>query len=104
MTNLDRRLELQDILCEILGSAYVYFQPPESVKMHYPCTRYDCISGDTPYAANRAYTYRIGYWLTYVDEDLNDEVISKLANLPLCRMDRSFKGDNLNHDVFILYY
>ena len=35
------RVELHEELCEILGSRNVYFQPPESVKMHYDAIRYE---------------------------------------------------------------
>lgn len=104
MTNLDRRMELHQILCDLLGTAYVYFQPPESIKLHYPCILYERMTGDSQYADNKAYMFRICYRVTYIDKDPDNEVLTKLSNLPLCRMDRSYKGDNLNHDVFILYY
>ena len=39
MTNLDRRMELHQILCNLLGTAYVYFQPPESIKMQTEITQ-----------------------------------------------------------------
>ena len=34
------RLNLQDKLEEVLGSKQVYFQPPESLKLKYPCIVY----------------------------------------------------------------
>ena len=40
MTTTERRLELHEILCTILGSRNVYFQPPESIKMNYPAIVY----------------------------------------------------------------
>ena len=52
MTNLDRRLQFHRILCEILGSEYVYFQPPESKKLHYPCIVYNRATGLSNYADN----------------------------------------------------
>lgn len=104
MTNLDRRLELHQILSTILGSAYVYFQPPESVKLHYPCIVYERSTGDTQFADNSSYIFRVCYRVTYIDKDPDNEIIQKIAALPLCRMDRSYKGDNLNHDSFVIYY
>lgn len=104
MTNLDRRLELHRILCEILGSSYCYFQPPESVKLHYPCIIYRRSSGDSQYADNLPYTFRISYQVTYIDKDPDSEVIVELAKLPYCKMDRHYTADNLNHDNFVLYY
>lgn len=104
MTNLDRRLELHQILTNILGSAYVYFQPPESLKLHYPCIVYERSTGDTQFADNSSYIFRVSYRVTYIDKDPDNEIIQKLAALPLCRMDRSYIGDNLNHDSFVIYY
>ena len=37
---MDRRLLFHEVLCEVLGSRNVYFQPPESVKMCYPAIVY----------------------------------------------------------------
>ena len=34
------RLELQDLLETVLGSQYVYFQPPATLRMRYPCIVY----------------------------------------------------------------
>ena len=38
---MNRRLELHNILVGLLGSNHVYYQPPESLKMEYPCIRYN---------------------------------------------------------------
>ena len=42
------RLELQTLLEDLLESTNVYYQPPENLKMEYPCIRYykDDIRGD----------------------------------------------------------
>ena len=37
MYTMERRLELHEALCEVLGSRNVYFQPPDNVTMRYPC-------------------------------------------------------------------
>jgi hypothetical protein len=104
MTNLDRRLELHGILRDILGTDNCYFQPPESVKLSYPCIIYKRNTGDTQYADNAPYTFRISYQVTYIDKDPDAEAIMGIAALPYCRMDRHFTANNLNHDTFNLYY
>lgn len=104
MTNLDRRLELHGILCDILGNDHCYFQPPESVKLSYPCIIYQRNTGDTMYADNAPYSFRIRYQLMYVDKDPDAETIMSLAALPYCKMDVHYSANNLNHDVFTLYY
>lgn len=100
---MDKRLELHEELCGILGSRNVYFQPPESVKMKYPAIVYVRKAIENIMADNRAYKQNWGYELTYIDKDPDSENVKKLSQLPYCRYDRHFITDNLNHDVFTLY-
>ena len=53
---MGQRLDLQTELEELLGSRNVYFQPPESLRMNYPCIRYTRSSGETTFADNKPYT------------------------------------------------
>lgn len=104
MTTEERRLELHSLLCEILGSTNVYFQPPESVKMKYPAIRYARDRFAVEHANNNAYLQNIAYQITAIEKDPDGSVAEKLSNLPNCRSDRSYVADNLNHDVFILHW
>ena len=65
------RLELHDILVEILGSRCVYFQPPEKVKMNYPCIVYELSKIKSTMADNKRYLntkrYRSGFEYTRKD-------------------------------------
>lgn len=102
---MDRRLRLHEELCKILGSRNVYFQPPESVKLKYPCIIYKRNNADTQYADNTSYTFQIAYQITYVDKNPDTEdILRKLSAFPKCRFDRHYTADNLNHDVFVVYY
>lgn len=99
------RLELHEELCELLGSRNVYFQPPESVKLRYPCIVYQRNTGDTQFANNNPYTFKLQYMVTAITKDPDSELIEKIAwHFPMSRMDRHFTADNLNHDVFMIYY
>ena len=101
---MDRRLELHEILCNLLGTRNVYYQPPESVKMKYPAivySRYDIVN--TP-ANNSVYKQDRKYQLTVIDPDPDSEIVNKVSLLPMCIFDRHFKSDNLNHDVFTICY
>lgn len=101
---MDRRLELHEILCNLLGTRNVYYQPPESVKMKYPAIVYsrdDIVN--TP-ANNSVYKQDRKYQLTVIDPDPDSEIVSKVSLLPMCIFDRHFKSDNLNHDVFTICY
>lgn len=97
------RLKLQMILEGALGSKNVYFQPPESMKLKYPCIVYSISSGDTIYASNLPYKFSICYQITFMSRDPDDETKDKIAMLPMCRYDRAFKSEDMNHDIFKIY-
>lgn len=98
------RIDLQNVLEELLGSRNVYYQPPESLKMNYPAIVYVRKTIDNSYANNSVYKQNYAYEITVIDKNPDSEIVNKVSKLPTCRFDRHFKSDNLNHDVFTLYY
>ena len=96
------RLDLSAKLHEICD--HVYFQPPETVRLTYPCIIYERRTGDTVYADDLPYRFTYCYTITYIDPDPDSEVPLQIAALPMCKMDRCFTSDNLNHTVFVLYH
>lgn len=98
------RIDLQNVLEELLGSRNVYYQPPESLKMNYPAIVYARKTIDNSYANNSVYKQNYAYEITVIDKNPDSEIVNKVSKLPTCRFDRHFKSDNLNHDVFTLYY
>ena len=101
---LAKRLELHELLCEILGSRNVYFQPPASVKMKYPAIRYSRYSVENSPADNLPYKQDRFYQLIVIDPDPDSEIVHKVSQLPMCTYDRHYAADNLNHDVFTICY
>ena len=98
------RLNLQTELEVILGSRNVYYQPPESVKMKYPAIVYSRKNIDNIFADDTVYTQNHAYELTVIDPNPDSEIVMKVSTLPACTFDRHYTADNLNHDVFRLYY
>lgn len=98
------RLELQTVLEDVLGSRNVYYQPPESIRMKYPAIVYVRSKIKNVFADDRVYAQKRLYEVTVIDKDPDSEVVYKLSLLPGCVFDRHFESDNLNHDVFILYF
>ena len=98
------RLELQSKLEELIGSRNVYYQPPESLKLEYPCIVYSKSDMEANYANNQKYSRFKSYSLTVIAKKPDNEIIDKLLNLPYCSYDRNYKTDNLEHDVLTLYY
>jgi hypothetical protein len=98
------RLDLQAVLETLLGSENVYFQPPENIQMQYPCIVYQRYNAHTRFADDAPYTVTRRYQVTLVDADPDSPIFEKVASLPMCLHNRFFVVNNLNHDVFNLYY
>lgn len=98
------RFELHEVLCDILGTRNVYFQPPESVKMKYPAIVYSRNDISNNYADNQVYMQSLEYQVIVIDKDPDSEIVTKVSMLPKCTFDRHYTADNLNHDSFTLYF
>lgn len=99
------RLELQKELENVLVSDHVYYQPPENIKMRYPCIVYEQYTAYNPHANNRTYLYIKGYQVTVIDADPDSNIKARMIeHFSMCRWNRHFVSNNLNHDVYIIYY
>jgi hypothetical protein len=98
------REDLHDKLVEILGSNYVYFQPPETVRLTYPCIIYKRSGVDSRYADDSPYTLTKLYMVTVIDTNPDSLIPDKIGALSNCSFRTHFTKDNLNHDVYNLYY
>lgn len=87
-----------------LITPHVYFQPPENIKMEYPCIVYERSDINVKYADNSPYSSTNRYTVTVIDRNPESAISSAIALLPLCSFDRFFAADNLNHDVYTLYF
>ena len=98
------RLELQTLLEDLLGSRQVYHQPPASVKMQYPAIVYYRKDIDSRKADDISYMQTPVYELTVIDKNPDSEIPIQISQLPMCSYDRHYTSDNLNHDVFTIYF
>ena len=98
------RLELQSKLEELLGFKHVYYQLPENIKMEYPAIKYSKSNIQTRSADDRTYSKMTRYEIIVIDRKPDNPVIDELLKLPYCSYDRSYKAENLNHDVLTLYF
>lgn len=98
------RLKLQNELEELLGSRFVYYQPPESIRLNYPCIVYTRKRIEKDNADDTWYLKYHNYELTLIDPNPDSELVDKLCNLSMCKHVNHFTSDSLNHDVFSLYY
>lgn len=104
MAAVDRRLELDAILRDILGNNNTYFEPPASVRMEYPCIRYSRSHIDTVFADNKSYLRHKRYELILIYEDADEDLPDRLMDTLTVSHDRHYVADNLHHDVFTTYF
>lgn len=98
------RLQLQADLEAILGSSSVYFQPPPSINMSYPCIVYHRDFIRSRKADNGTYSVDNEYLVTVIDPNPDSLIPGNIINLPKCSFSRHYVVDNLYHDVFTLFY
>lgn len=98
------REELQTLLEEILGSKEVYFQPPPTIQMHYPAIVYYRSDMYSTKADNAKYLNHVAYTVTVMDKNPDSVIPHAVAELPYCRFSRHYVVDNLNHDIFTIYF
>lgn len=96
------RSEFQQLLETMCPN--VYFQPPSNVEMVYPAIVYRREPGSQTYANNGPYNFTAKYDVTLITRNPDDDIFRKLSNTWLSRHDRFFVADNLNHDVFTIYF
>lgn len=101
---MDKRLSLQKEL-EKLAGANVYFQPPASVHLAYPCVIYNLAAGDIKRADDSVYSYTNRFELIFIYRKPNMEIVEKVMRaFPMCSVSRIYIADNLYHYAFNLYY
>lgn len=99
---MDRRQELHNLLLTLTPN--VYFQPPANVQMQYPCIIYKRDYMVTQFAGNIPYRRTKRYMVTVVDQNPDSDIPDKVASLPTATFNRFYTADNLNHDVYRLYF
>lgn len=99
---MTRRLELHSIFLGMTPN--VYFQPPENLKMVYPCIRYERDFNDVNRADNLAYNINHRWKVTLIYTDPDTELVDEILKLRLCAHATHFVASNLIHDVFSLYF
>nr|DAD77593.1 MAG TPA: tail completion protein [Siphoviridae sp. ctQyg71] len=99
------RAKLSEILNELMDRPkHVYFQPPATIKMVYPCIVYKLDDIDAEFANNLPYALTKKYVVMLITKEADSDLPIKIAQLPMCTMNRAYTADNLYHYVFDLYF
>ena len=72
--------------------------------MQYPCIVYSRDRKDEKFADDRLYNKTMGYRVTIIDRDPDSEVPEKVAELPFTSFVTHYKVDQLNHDIYNVYF
>jgi hypothetical protein len=99
---MGQRLQLHQLLETFTDN--VYFQPPTNIELKYPCIIYKRDFADTKFADDKPYNIKLRYAITVIDQDPDSEIPSKVALMPLSLFNRFYTVDNLNHDVYNVYF
>lgn len=96
------RLQLHELLESFVDN--VYFQPPTNITLEYPCIIYKRDYAETEFADNNPYSHTIRYMVTVIDRDPDSDIPSKVASMPMTLFNRFYTVDNLNHDVYRVFF
>lgn len=97
------RKDIQIMLEEAICSKNVYYQPPESIRLVYPCIVYNLNSILKLTANDKAYKINKSYQVTRISKLADDPAVDRILELPYCSFDRYYVSDNLHHYVFTIY-
>lgn len=107
----NQRKQLDDILRSIDGVKKVYYQPPESMQLKYPCIIYEPSGQNVMYANDSRYLTFMEYTLTLIDRDPESIIQKSILDLRknadancYVKFDRFFTADNLNHWTYRLAF
>ena len=102
---MGQRQDLHQVLKSLFtDTPHVYFQPPASVTLVYPCIVYKLDEMPAIHADNQPYHWDHRYQLTVIDRDPDSQLRERVASVRSCKMIRGFESDNLHHFVFSIYY
>lgn len=99
-----KRSDLSVLLRSIIGNNNVYYQPPESSKLQYPCIKYNLTDVQTLSADNKPYRRYKRYSVMIIDPDPDSLIPDKIGALPMSSFDRAYSADGLNHFVYTVYF
>jgi len=99
---MGQRLSLHQLLETFADN--VYFQPPENIELKYPCIIYKRDFADTKFADDKPYNHTKRYMVTVIDQDPDSEIPDKVAAMPMSLFNRFYTADNLNHDVYSVFF
>lgn len=103
---MDHRRQLQTTLEAIDGVKKVYFDPPVSTKLEYPCIKFSLNRRTATYADNTKYLKGEQFVVIFITRDVISAtaVLDQLEELPFMSWDRGYVTEGLHHYVYTKSY
>lgn len=99
---MGQRLQLHQLLETF--TEHVYFQPPTNINLEYPCIVYHRDFAHTEFADDKPYNYTKRYMVTVIDPNPDSDISDKVAAMRMSLFNRFYTADDLNHDVYNVYF
>ena len=96
------RLTLHHKLVDILGSENVYYNPPESQKLNFPCIVYNLSYIEQIHADNIKYIDYTTYKITVVSKNPDHPAIRSILDIPMTKFSANYVKNGFYHCVLIL--
>lgn len=96
------RVELQELLKEYCDT--VYFQPPSSIRINYPCIVYNRSTDYLNRANNSLYMKEKMYRVTVMDKNPDSDIADRLQELPWAVIISRDVIDNIYQTTLNIYY
>lgn len=83
----------------------VYFQPPSTIQMTYPCIVYAKSGKRRDYSNNKMYKVNQEYQIMLIEKNPDSKIADNMEiHFQYCTIDQYYTVDNLNHTTLSLYY
>lgn len=104
MTSEEKRIKFHNKLKEVLGNNNVYYNPPSTTKLQYPCIIYNLSDIRTNKANNNVYLLDHVYQVTLIGAKVTDDTKDKiLTEIPYSNFNRSYINNGLYHYVYTIF-
>lgn len=98
------RMSFHRKLLAIPGLKKVYYQPPSTDKLEFPCIVYSLYGLRVKDADNEKMIVNRRYNVILIDKNPDSPIFDEMLKLDYCRFDRSYSTNNMTHFVFTINY
>lgn len=96
------RLRFREKLLKYLDCK-LYFQPPENLKLEYPCAIYSIANWPARNADNRIYFRKKQYRVVVIDKSPDSRLAQSLSEMPNSVFEKHYIFENLHHYSFTIF-